>query len=333
MPCTIIGAGAIGGTVGAHMIRAGHDVLFVDAALDHVSAINERGLTITGFAETFTVPAKATAPDQLEGPLEAVLLAVKAQATDAAVEGILPKLAPHGFVVSLQNGLNELVISRMIGAARTVGCFVNFSADYLEPGLIHYGGPGAFVLGELDGCITPRLHQLQRDLSSWGPVTVTDNIFGYLWGKLGYAAMLFATALTNDSMGDSIDRNRDLMIALAHEVLAVAQALGVRPLGFDGYDPDVYLAGDDAAIQRSLDRLVALRHADQKKHSGIWRDLAVRKRKTEVNAQVGVVLREGERLGLRLPLLAGVEQMIHEIEDGKRGFSEENLAELRAVMG
>jgi 2-dehydropantoate 2-reductase len=320
MPYTIIGAGAIGGTVGAHMIRAGHDVFFVDTALDHVAAIDKHGLTITGFAETFTAPAKAVAPDALVGPLDTVLLAVKAPATEAAVGAILPKLAPHGCVVSLQNGLNELVISRMIGAERTVGCFVNFSADYLEPGLIHYGGPGAFVLGELDGRITPRLHQLQRDISAWGPVTVTDNIFGYLWGKLGYAAMLFATALTNDSMGDSIDRNRALMVALAREVLAVPKEAGVKPLGFDGYDPDVYLAGDDAAIQRSLDHLVALRHADQKKHSGIWRDLAVRKRKTEVNAQVGVVLREGERLGLRLPLLAGVERMIHEIADGCGSF-------------
>ena len=88
------------------------------------------------------------------------------------------RLAPDGCVVSLQNGLNELVIAEVVGAQRTVGAFVNFSADYLEPGLIHFGGPGTFVIGELDGSLTPRLAELQRALAHWGTVRTTDNIWG-----------------------------------------------------------------------------------------------------------------------------------------------------------
>lgn len=328
MRYTIVGAGAIGGTVGAYMARAGHDVLFVDAAADHVAAINERGLTIKAFDETFTVHAPAITPDKLAGPLDAVLLATKAMATESAVRTVLPHLADDGFIVSVQNGLNELTIADIVGAERTVGCFVNFSADYQEPGLIHYGGPGAFYVGELDGRITPRVTELQQVLSAWGPVETTDNIFGYLWGKQGYGAMLFVTALTNETMGDCIDQNRELMVDVACEVLTVAKALGVKPLGFDGYDPDLYMSGDWDAINKSIDRLVELRARDEKKHSGIWRDIVVRKRKTEVDSQVGAVVAEAKRLGIAVPRLEKLQALIHEIEEGKRQLSSDNLKEL-----
>lgn len=332
MRYAMIGAGAIGGTVGAHLIRAGHEILLVDSAAEHVAAINTKGLTITGYGGSFTVPAKALLPAQLDGTFDVLFLATKAQHTEAALTAVMEHLAQDGCVVSLQNGLNELTISRMVGAERTIGGFVNFSADYIEPGSIHYGGPGAFYLGELDGRLTPRLERIRQVLSAWGEVKRTENIFGYLWGKQGYGAMLFATALTNESMGDCIDQHRGLMVAIAREVLAVAQALGVKVLGFDGYDPDLYLAGDWAQITQSLDRLVAIRAKDEKKHSGIWRDLVVRKRRTEVDAQPGMVLAEGRRLGLQLPLLEAIVRLIHEVEDDLRPLSTENLKELEALL-
>jgi 2-dehydropantoate 2-reductase len=120
----------------------------------------------------------ACRPDAVHGPLELVLLAVKAQHTLAALQPLVPLLAHDGMVVSLQNGLNEQVIAQLVGAERTVGCLVNFSADYLEPGLIHYGGPGIITLGELDGSLTPRLAQLQTLLSAWGDIAITQNIWG-----------------------------------------------------------------------------------------------------------------------------------------------------------
>src|ERR1044071_6026954 len=111
MQYTIVGAGAIGGTVGSHMVRGGESVLFVDADPEHVGAMQRKGLTIRGFDETFTVAVEAVAPDALPPQLEVVLLAVKAPATEAAVQSFAERLAPDGMVVSLQNGLNELTIS------------------------------------------------------------------------------------------------------------------------------------------------------------------------------------------------------------------------------
>jgi 2-dehydropantoate 2-reductase len=331
MRYTVFGAGAIGGTVGAFLVRAGHSVLFVDRDVEHVRAMRDGGLTIRGFEQTFTVPVEAVTPDDLPEHLERVLLAVKAPATEGAVESFAPRLAPDGFVVSLQNGLNELQIAALVGAERTIGAFVNFSADYLEPGLIHFGGRGAFKIGELDGQITPRLLDLQRALSAWGTVDTTDNIWGFLWGKQAYGAMLFATALTNDSMADAIDAHRPLMRALATEVLTVARAQGIRPLGFDGFEPDVIGSADDAAIEASFDRLVAVRRTDQKTHSGVWRDLAVRKRRTEVDAHFLPIVAEAERRGIDVPILRRLIALMHEIEDGQRELSSANLEALATV--
>jgi len=328
MRYTVFGAGAIGGTVGAHLVRGGESVLFVDRDLDHVRAMQAQGLTIRGFDATFTVPVDAVTPDELPDRLETVLLACKAPATEAAVRSFADRLAPDGCVVSLQNGLNELAIARIVGEQRTIGAFVNFSADYLEPGLIHFAGRGAFYVGELDGSTTPRLQQLRQALAHWGNVQITDNIWGFLWGKQAYGAMLFGTALTNDSMADAIDQHRRVSVDLAREVLRVAAALDVRPLGFDGFEPEAIGSTDPAVVDASLERLIGLRHGDEKTHSGIWRDMAVRKRRTEVDAHFGPIVADARRLGLDVPLLERMIAMIHEVEEGRRTFSGANLDEL-----
>ena len=135
MRITIVGAGAIGGTLGAYLARAGHDIAFVDSAEDHVRAINRHGLQIEG-TETFTVQIPAITPDQMRGPLGLVFLAVKTMHTDAGARQIAPHLAPDGAVVSMQNGFNEERIAAVVGRQRTIGAFVNFGGDYQEPGRI-----------------------------------------------------------------------------------------------------------------------------------------------------------------------------------------------------
>jgi 2-dehydropantoate 2-reductase len=334
MRYTVFGAGAIGGTVAAHLIRGGESVLIVDRDVDHVRAMQTRGLTIRGFDETFTVNVEATTPDALpQEKLQAVLLATKAPATEQAVNTFADHLADDAYVVSLQNGLNELTIARIVGERRTIGAFVNFSADYLEPGLIHFGGRGAFYVGELDGSITPRLEGLVRALSHWGNVQATDNIWGFLWGKQAYGAMLFATALTHEPMADAVDQHRDVLVALAREVLCVAAAKKVTPLGFDGFEPEAIASSDSSVLDASLDRLIAVRRKDQKTHSGVWRDLAVRKRRTEVDAHFTPIVADAERLGIDVPLLRRMIVMIHEIEDGTREFSGANVDELAGAGG
>jgi len=201
---------------------------------------------------------------------------------------------------------------------------------------VHYAGRGAVVIGELDGKTTPRVENLHRLLKKFEErALLTANIWGFLWSKLAYGALLFATALTNDSIADSLARPqyRGLYTALAREILAVALARGVRPEAFDGFDPAAYLPDAPAgAADRSLDQLVAHNRKSAKTHSGIWRDLAVRKRPTEVDAQLGSVAALGAAAGVPTPLTAAVVRLIHEIERGQRPQGLEALDALAGVM-
>jgi 2-dehydropantoate 2-reductase len=328
------GAGAIGGTLGAHLARAGHDVTFVDRAPEHVAAINTSGLRIEGPISQFVARAPAFAPGQLRGEFEHVVLAVKAQDTESATRELAPHLAKNGYVVSAQNGLNELVIKAIVGDARTIGCFVNFGADYMEPGVIQYAGRGAVVLGEIDGRTTPRIAELHRVFQDFDDrAIVTTNIWGYLWGKLGYGAQLFATALTNDSIADALadPRYRDVYIDIAREVMRVARARGITPEGFNGFDPHAFAPDAGAGVaERSLDEMVAFNRRSAKTHSGIWRDIAVRKRRTETDAQLGPIVTLGAEAGVPTPMVSRLIALMHEVEDGRLQQSHDTLDLLRS---
>jgi 2-dehydropantoate 2-reductase len=216
-----------------------------------------------------------------------------------------------------------------------VGAFVNFGADYLEPGVIHYGGRGAVVVGEIDGSMTSRAQRIRDAWLDFDERAVaTPNIWGFLWGKEAYGAMLFATALTDEAIADALamPAYRELYVALAREVLAVAGARGVRPEAFDGFDPSAYLpSAPPEAAMHSLDALVAHNRRSAKTHSGIWRDLAVRKRRTEVDAQLGAVVALGRDAGVATPLTARLIELIHDVERGSRPRSLETLDALAAA--
>lgn len=331
-PVLIWGAGAIGGTLGAAFIRAGEEVIFVDNVKEHVDAINEKGLKIVGPIFEDVVKAKAYLPEELEGQYKRTFLCVKAHHTEEAAKALVRHLAPDGYIVSAQNGLNERVIARITGDSRVIGCFVNFGADYFEPGVVQYSGRGAVVIGELDGRFTDRAESIYQLMKTFEPkALITNNIWGFLWGKLIYGALLFGTALTNDSIADVLDNPvaRPVLRKLALEVATVAAVNNIKPEAFDGFDPAAFgpLATPEQT-NKSFDDMVAHNRRSAKSHSGIWRDLAIRKRKTEVDAQVLPVVEIGRESCVPTPLAARVIEMIHEIEDGKRPLDMANIDEL-----
>ena len=334
-PILIWGAGAIGGVLGAYWARAGVPVLMVDIVAEHAIACSTTGLNVSGPVEQFRQVVACVTPQELHGTFRAVVLAVKAQATEKAMAMLLPHLAADGFVLSAQNGLNELAIARAAGAQRTMGCFVNFGADWLGPGEILFGNRGAVVVGEIDGSVRERSRQMHRDLSIFEPGAVlTDNIWGYLWGKLAYGAMLFATALTTDSMTANFEDLQRFVVfdRLAREVMAVAGARGVVPVGFNGFDPACFAPGAPyTGARASIAALAEFNRHTAKTHSGIYRDLAVRKRKTEVDPQIGVIAELGREAGLPTPAIRCLVALIHAIEDGHKPMAFASFSELIAV--
>lgn len=335
-PSTLIwGAGAIGGTLGAALARAGVPVTLVDEVKVHVEACRTTGLHIFGPVEEYTQVVDAKTPDEVRGIHDIIILAVKAQATETALAQLAPHLASDGYVLSAQNGLNELTIAKVLGAERTMGCFVNFGADWHGPGEILFGNRAAVVVGEIDGSIRPRTEAMHARLRLFEPDAVlTDNIWGYLWGKLAYGAMLFATALTNDSMTVNFADPRRFIAfdRLSREVMATAAARGVRPIGFNGFDPSAFAPGaPEEGARASIAALAEFNRHTAKTHSGIWRDLAVRKRRTEIDPQIGVIAELAAEAGVETPAIRTLVRLIHAIEDGTKPMAFETFAELIAV--
>ncbi len=321
-PILVWGAGAIGGTLGAYWARAGLDVLLVDKVAEHVEACRTAGLAIEGPLEEFTQRVPAATPAEVEGAYRRVVLAVKAQHTAEAIEALAPHLAGDGYVLSAQNGLNEIAIAKRVGEARTMGCFVNFGADWLGPGRILYGNRGAVVVGEIDGAVRERTRDMHELLKLFEPDAVlTDDIWGYLWGKLAYGAMLFGTALTPDSMSENFSdpARTPAWLALGREVMAVAQARGVKPRGFGEFKPEAFAPGaSEADALKVIGWLAGYTSQTAKTHSGIYRDLAVRKRKTEVDPQIGIIGELAHEKGIPTPALDRLVELIHDLEDGRR---------------
>ncbi len=306
----VLGCGAIGGTVAAGLVRDGHDVLVCDADPAVVQAVNTAGLRIDGPVEQFTARMPAVEPsglpDQIDGP---VLVAVKAQHTEAAAAELAGRLTGSGFAVSLQNGLTAQVLAAALGPERVVEAVVNFGADVVEPGLILRGNRGTFLLGELDGTVSARVSALAADITD---ASATTSVLRYTWGKEAYGATLFATAVSDLPIYAVFDDPafRPLLLAVAAEVLAQAP---VRPLPLDGFDPD--------DLQGSLARLADFNRTSAKTHSGVYRDLAIRHRPTEVRAILGPL--DGF-------LVARIRELIEAIERGERTCRRENLELLAA---
>ncbi len=334
---SVVGAGAIGGTVGAYLHEAGYDVLLVDDDREHVAAVNRNGLRFTGCRGEKTLRPPIVRVEDLRRPLGVVFLCVKGHHTARAMGGISPLLAPDGWVLSLQNGLNEETIAGLIGRERTIGAFVHFGADLIEPGVIQLGYEATIHVGELDGHRTPRVEALASALESAMPAEVTDNIWGYLWGKLVFGSLGFLVSCVDAPVAEVLDDplGRSLGRRICAEAYGVARTQAGRVESIGEFEPEAFAPGPgwERRADATLDALADAWRHNIKRHMGIWRDLRIRKRKTEVDEQIAKVVATGEAEGVPTPINAAVLDVVHEIEEGSRGMAWENLREIARLSG
>lgn len=330
---TIVGAGAIGGTLAWHLARAGHQVALVDTDADHRAAIIAGGIVLerAGAREAQAVK-DVFAPHDCPPNQQRVLLAVKANATESATAWLAGHLAADGFVVSMQNGLNESVLGAVLGPERVVGAFVNLFADVVGPGVIRDGGMGALAIGEVGGPISERVRGIVTDLQAWGPAIATDNLLGYLWSKLGFGAMLAGTALADDTIANLLDRHRDSAHALAREVFSIASARGIIVEPFDAFDAYAYAPPVTSKVMNAAtDRLVRWLSTQSKDRTGIWRDIVVRHRPTEIPVHYAPVLEAADATDIPVPVLRALLAELAAVEEAPASMSEDRLDRLDAI--
>src|SRR3954453_9970506 len=266
-----IGAGAVGGYVGGHLARLGHDVTLIDPWSDHVAAINADGLALSGLEPEENVTVRVPALHLTEAqaafrhrPIDIAFVSVKSYDTVWAAHFIAPYLAEGGFVVSLQNCINEERIASVVGWGRTVGMIAaTISVDLYEPGHIRRtvgrGGPNriVFAVGEVHGRITPRLEALRDMVAGIDSVKATTNLWGERWSKLTVNAMRNGTSAATGLSGNACDQDphiRRFALRVGGESVRIGQALGYSLEKIQAMEPALLAAageGKPAALEQA----------------------------------------------------------------------------------
>jgi 2-dehydropantoate 2-reductase len=345
----IMGAGAVGGYAGAHMVQAGEDVTFIDPWPEHVEHMKKHGLRVTHAMNVpeFTVPVRAlhvTDAQQLskEKPVDIAFVCMKSYDTAWATMLIQQYLAPDGYVVSLQNCMNEETIAGIVGWGKTLGCIASsITVNLPEPGHIHRGaGKGGaahtvFRAGEVHGRITPRAEEIGRLVGYADSAKVTGNLWGERWSKLVANVMgnglSACTGLTGGQMLES-EPIRRFSARLGSEAIRVGQALGYQLEEILHLPPEtIARAGEgDEAATRACDEQ---RFKDGKKTSSAQRpsmgqDME-KGRRTEIDFLNGFVAREGEKLGLSCSANAALTDIVQRVERGELKPDPRHITELR----
>jgi 2-dehydropantoate 2-reductase len=319
----VVGAGAIGGLLGARLAIAGEDVVLV-ARGAHLEAMRQRGLVVRGPAAGAEVTAKPPCTDDLGAVRDAavVLLGLKAHSLPAVARQLGANLHPDTTVVSLQNGipwwyferlggpLDGLhldavdpggVIAASIDAGQVVGGIAYPAAQVAEPGVIDHVEGERLSIGELDGSRTPRCQALAAAFAGAGfRSRIQRDIRQELWFKLlGNAAFNPISALTRASLVEIAEfpDTRELSKAVMEEVAAVARAVGVEL----ALAPERRLAGAAAVGAHKTSMLQDVEQG----------------RPLEVGAVVGAVVELGARLGLDLPHLATLHACVRLLDPGR----------------
>ena len=264
----VIGAGAIGGYTGGHLAHNGFDVTLIDPWPEHIETICRDGLAIEGVTEEEYVCAKPKTMHLTEvqdlakhKPIDIAMVAVKSYDTEWATMLITQYLAPDGYVVSLQNCMNEERIAGIVGADKTVGVIpALLGAELYAPGRVRRtGAKGAspyevYRAGELHGRITKRIEELADMIRTIDSVKATTNLWGERWSKLCVNGMANGIAAATGLSGNDSNRDekiRRLSIRLAGEGVRVGQALGYQLEHIRMHEPETIARaaeGDRAAL-------------------------------------------------------------------------------------
>ena len=328
MNCAIYGAGAMGTVLGAYIARAGRDIDLINRNREHIAALKEKGAHIVGTVD-FTQKVNALLPEEMTKKYDIILLMTKQRMNGEIVAFLKDYLKEDGALCTCQNGLPEPKIAEIIGQDRTLGCAIAWGATFRGKGVSELtSDPAAltFSLGAYGK--GNHLQDVKELLECMGQVTVEQNFIGARWSKLLInSAFSGLSTVTGATFGEiSVQKSsRRVAQAIMKECIDVAKAAGIRIEPVQGHKIDK-LFDYKGKLKKALS--FALIPVAMKKHarliSSMLQDLRAGK-KCEIDFINGVVCEYGERCGVPTPFNARTVSLVHEIEEGKRKISFENI--------
>jgi 2-dehydropantoate 2-reductase len=343
----VFGAGAIGGYTGGNLAHNGFDVTLIDPWPEHVEAIRNDGLSLEGITESEFVRARPrtmhlTEVQELakQKPIDICFISMKSYDTEWAATMMRQYLAPGGYMVSLQNCINEERIAGIVGWGKTVGAIAAIlSAELYAPGKIRRTGgknpPGheVYRVGEVHGRMTRRIEELGDMIRTIDTCKVTDNLWGERWSKLCVNGMHNGVSAASGLSGNAMrqdERIRKLIIALGGEAVRVGQAQGYKLEDIAGQDAEKLARaaeGDKGALEEVEALMIALRNTQQRsehQRPSMGQDMQ-KGRRTEIDFINGVIAERGAALNLKVSTHQKLIAAVKQVELGKAAPSPELL--------
>lgn len=290
MRIAVIGAGGVGGYFGGKLAQAGVDTTFIVRG-NTLSALRANGLRVDSIGGDFVVnPVQATDDPSTVGPVDAVLLTVKAWQIPEAVANIGPLLGAGTVVVPMENGVEAPEqLARLVGAEHAVGGLCGIVSFLVAPGHIKHAGADPFVMfGELDSRPSERLERLRQTFTDAGvSAIIPPDIHHSLWSKLLFIVPTSGVgAITRVPIGvwRGMPGTRAIAEEVLREIVAVAGARGVT------------LESD--AVEVTMARIDGM---PPEATTSMHRDI-VQARPSELDAQLGAVVRLGREAGVPTPV-------------------------------
>jgi 2-dehydropantoate 2-reductase len=292
MQIAVFGVGGVGGYFGGRLAQVGEEVIFI-ARGEHLKAIRRGGLRIESIKGNFTIfPIQAADDPKCLGPVDFVLLGVKAWQVPAAAEALRPLLSPQTCVIPLQNGVDAPIqLAEILGKEHVLGGLCRISAYKAEPGLIrHVGIEPKILFAELDGSFSERVAILRAAFErAEVSVETPKDIQAALWRKFLFIAAVSgvgAVARVPIGVTRSLPATRQMLIQAMQEIAELARN---RQIELESDIVVKTLASIDAmapAIVPSMQRDI---------QDG---------RPSELESQNGAVVRMGIESGIATPLHA-----------------------------
>jgi 2-dehydropantoate 2-reductase len=331
----VLGAGAIGSSIGADLVNAGHDAVLIDQWPAHIEAMQANGLRVVIPDEELHVAVRAyhlCDVCTLNQQFDIVLLAAKSYDTRWLSEFIKPYLAPDGVIVGVQNGMNNEAIASIVGDPRTIGCAFELSAEVFTPGVVQRNTMRDrtwFGVGELHGKITPRLRELEQILSCAGKVTLTTNIGGAKWAKLVNSSMIlapFGMLGLQSWEATEIPEVFSLCVKLGRETMAVGAALGYTIEPIFGMSAEEFTGATDAIVEKLL-RAILIHHGETARQvRGVVLQDYAKGRYTETDYLNGLVVAKGREASVPTPCNEAIVKINRQIRAGALKPERSNIA-------
>ena len=346
----IMGTGAVGGYAGAHMAQAGEDVTFIDPWPEHVEAMRANGLKISHIKDVpeFTTKVRALHLTEVqslakEAPIDIAFVCMKSYDTAWATTMIKQYLAPGGYIVSLQNCINEETIAGIAGWGRTLGSIASsITVDLCEPGHVRRAsGKGGkahtvFRVGEVHGRITDRATEVCRLVSYADSAKVTENLWGERWSKLVTNAMANGMSACTGLVSKEIlldDTLRRFGARLGSEAIRVGQALGYQLEEVHHIDPEIIARageGDSkAASEYDEHRLAEANKPGGGAHRPSMGQDMVKGRRTEIEFLNGFIVDKAKDIGIATPANEALTDIVKRVEKGDMKADPKHIKDLR----